>query len=185
MALDPIPLLLLSFSVSIGNFFASIGIGLTSIEKKERIKILIVFGFFEMLMPIIGLMIGTAFSNLFSVLGRYAGAALLVLLGAYDMFESRRKKKLPSGFKSLGYDKLVPLAFALSIDNLVVGFALGSYNIPILLAAVFIALVSVALSAIGIEIGKYFRKYAVFLEDLEGIALGIILIMIGILIALG
>jgi putative Mn2+ efflux pump MntP len=170
--------------VSIGNFFASIGIGFTSIGKKERIKILVLFGFFEMLMPIIGLMIGSAFSNLFLVLGKYVGAGLLVLLGVYDILKSRKKNKLPFDLKRFENKKLVPLAFALSIDNLVVGFALGSYRIPILFAAMFIAVISITLSAIGLEMGKHLRKYVVLLKDSEDIVLGSIFILIGLFILL-
>ena len=39
--------------------------------------------------------------------------------------------------------------FAISLDNLVVGFALSLYHVPILLAAGLIALISVAMSLIG------------------------------------
>ncbi len=44
-------------------------------------------------------------------------------------------------------------AFVLSLDNLVVGFGLSFSQVPILLAALVIAGVSVAMSVVGLEIG--------------------------------
>jgi putative Mn2+ efflux pump MntP len=41
--------------------------------------------------------------------------------------------------------RLLLLAACLSIDNLIVGFALGAYDVPVVLAVTVIALVSVAL----------------------------------------
>ena len=47
------------------------------------------------------------------------------------------------------------MGFVLGIDNLVVGFALSFYNVPLLLTVVFIATVSIVMSLIGLELGKY------------------------------
>jgi len=181
MALNLIPLLLLAFSVSIGNFFASVGIGLTSIKKNIRIKVLLLFGFFELIMPIIGLIIGANFSGLFVMVGRYIGAGLLFLLGAYNIVKSREKKEKSLDYVHSGNKRLMLIAFALSIDNLIVGFAFGSYALPILSVALFIAIISVSLSAIGLEIGRRFGKYIVRWEDAT---LGIILILVGLFILL-
>ncbi len=41
----------------------------------------------------------------------------------------------------------------MSIDNLAVGFALGTYRVPFALATAIIGAVSIALSLIGLELG--------------------------------
>ena len=48
---------------------------------------------------------------------------------------------------------LVITGFALSIDNLAVGFALGTYHVSLPLAAAVIGVVSVAMSLAGLELG--------------------------------
>ena len=181
MTINLIPLLLLAFSVSIGNFFASIGIGLTSIKRSMRIKVLILFGLFEMIMPIIGLIIGANFSNLFLVVGKYIGAGFLFLLGAYNLLKSRGRKEGSFDYVHSGTKRLILIAFALSIDNLIVGFAFGSYNLPILSVAIFIAIISVSLSIVGLEIGRRLGKHIVHWEETT---LGIILILVGLFIIL-
>jgi hypothetical protein len=54
--------------------------------------------------------------------------------------------------------RLLISGFALSIDNLVIGFALGTYQVAILTGAIVIGLVSVALSMIGLELGARLGK---------------------------
>jgi putative Mn2+ efflux pump MntP len=72
--------------------------------------------------------------------------------------------------------------FALSIDNLVVGFALSFYHVPFLLAAGVIAVASVAMSLIGLELvnqfGKRFEQWSEMLS-------GVILILFGLAIGFG
>jgi len=53
-------LLLVSISVGLSNFAGAIGIGLSGINVRTRIRVGIAFGFFEALMPLIGLLIGQA-----------------------------------------------------------------------------------------------------------------------------
>jgi putative Mn2+ efflux pump MntP len=70
----------------------------------------------------------------------------------------------------------------LSFDNLVVGFALGAHHVPILLAAVVIALVSVAMSLLGLEIGG---RLGASVERWSGELGAVVLVIIGAAIALG
>lgn len=166
MALDLVPILLLSISVSIGNFFAAIGIGVAGLHRSAIIKILAFFFVFELVMPLVGLAIGSGFSSLFLVDGRYAGAALLFLLGIYNLLKKRNEDLKKAGAQAgISNGNLAVIALMLSLDNLIVGFAFGSYNLPILYAALFIAVISVSLSAIGLEIGKRLGKRIALVED--------------------
>jgi putative Mn2+ efflux pump MntP len=71
---------------------------------------------------------------------------------------------------------------ALGIDNLVVGFALGAYNVPLILAVVVIAVVSVGMSLVGLEIG---RRLGHSVEQWSAELGGAVLILVGILVASG
>jgi len=65
---------------------------------------------------------------------------------------------------------------ALSIDNLAVGFALGTYHVSLLLAAAVIGTVSVVMSLAGLELGARIGR-AGRRGDLIG---GLILIGVGV-----
>jgi putative Mn2+ efflux pump MntP len=182
MTFNLVAILLVALSVSIGNFFASISIGLSRIDRKTRIKVLVLFGIFEISMPVLGLLIGAELSSLLLDASRYIGAALLFLLGAYSLWRSRNKdggsKANPMRFSNA---HLVFMAFVLSMDNLAIGFSLGSYRIPIIVAAAVIAIVSVVLSAIGLEAGRRFGKHIAASED---VVMGVMLMAIGAIVAL-
>ena len=183
MVVDFVLLLLLGLSASIGNFFASMGIGFSLKSRKTmRIKVLVLFGFFEMAISLFGLVLGAGFSSVFLNAGKYVGAGLLVALGAYSILRSSKKESCSFDFGRSGNKHLALIALALSLDNLVIGFAFGHYNLPIPFAAAFMAVISISLSAMGLEMGKRFSKYVVIREALM---LGLILVLLGLFIVLG
>jgi|SRR5450755_4495636 len=83
---------------------------------------------------------------------------------------------------SQGGVRLVLSALALSLDNLVVGFALGTYQVAILLSAIIIGAVSVALSLAGLELGARLGGWAGDRSDQLG---GVILVSVGVAVASG
>jgi manganese efflux pump family protein len=77
--------------------------------------------------------------------------------------------------------RLLVTGAALSIDNLVVGFALGTHKVSLALAAVVIAVVSVAMSLVGLELG---RRLGRVVEEWSDEISGGVLILVGAAIAL-
>ena len=77
---------------------------------------------------------------------------------------------------------LVLTGLALSIDNLAVGFALGTYHISLILAAVVIGATSVTLSLVGLELGGRLGARIVDHGELTG---GLVLVGVGIALAVG
>jgi manganese efflux pump family protein len=176
-------LLVVSLSVGLSNFAGAIGIGLSGINARTRIRVGIAFGFFEAAMPLIGLLLGQAVAGYIG--GRVAGyvaGGILILTGAYTIWQGwglERKEEPP---KRLQTQSLVVTAMALSLDNLAVGFALAVYHVQIVLAAVTMGVVSVAMSLLGLELGhRLGRRIEGWSEELGGA----MLILVGIAIATG
>jgi manganese efflux pump family protein len=177
-------LLLVSISVGLSNFAGAIGIGLSGINVRTRVRVGIAFGFFEALMPLLGLLLGHAVAGVFGHYGKYVGGAVLILTGAYTILQGRviqveQAARMP---RSLRLQSLVITALALSIDNLAVGFALAVYQIQIVLAALTMAAVSVAMSLVGLELGHRLGKRVEAWSEEIG---GAVLILVGIAIAAG
>jgi len=173
-------LLLVSLSVGLSNFAGAIGIGLSGIDAKTRIRVGLAFGFFEAVMPLIGLLIGQAAAGYIGGhLTGYVAGGILILTGAYTIWQGwgLEKKEKPAANHSL-----IVTALALSIDNLAVGFALAVYHIPIVIAAATMAVISVVMSLIGLELGSRLGKRVEGWSEEIG---GAILIVVGIAIALG
>ena len=174
-------LLVVAFSVGLSNFAGAIGIGLAGVDARTRLRVGIAFGFFEALMPVLGLLIGQSAAGAIGHSGRYVGGGLLVLTGLYGLYQGRRRPA-EEGRRSMQLRQLLVTAVALSIDNLVIGFALGVYRVPLAEAAIVIGLVSVALSLLGLELGQ---RLGARVEEWSEEVGGAVLVVLGVALALG
>jgi len=150
-------LVLLAASLGLSNLAAAIGLGVAGVDARTRWRIGIVYGLFEAGMPVVGLLLGR---NLAGAMGRLThpiGAALLITTGLYSMWQAWRgdtdEQEAAGEAAALPLGRLLITGFALSVDNLAVGFALGTYRVDLLTAALVIGVVSVALSLLGLELG--------------------------------
>jgi putative Mn2+ efflux pump MntP len=82
----------------------------------------------------------------------------------------------------LSVRRLVLIGAALSIDNLVIGFAFGAYHVNLWVAALTIAAVSVGLSLLGLEIGGRLGERLGRRSEFAG---GAVLILVGVAIGTG
>lgn len=81
-----------------------------------------------------------------------------------------------------GMTRLIVLGATLSIDNLAIGFALGSYHVNVVMAALVIAVFSVALTLAGLEVAARIGPRLGWSGELLG---GVVLVAVGVLIAAG
>jgi putative Mn2+ efflux pump MntP len=181
-------LILAAGAVGLSNFAAAIGIGLSGVDARTRLRVVIVFGTFEALMPILGLLLGRGVAQSLGPVTAYVGGGLLVAAGSFTLWQGRRRQSeaprsdseiAPTGTRM---GTLILIGAALSIDNLIVGFALGTYNVSLELAAITIAVVSVAMSLVGLELGSRLGRSA---EKWSGEVGGGVLVLVGAAIAFG
>jgi manganese efflux pump family protein len=177
-----VALLLVALSVGLDNFGASTALGVSGVDRNLRLQVALIFGLFEAAMPGVGLLLGHSLSHDLGSASHPLAGAVLGLAGTYvivtEMFGP--KTTYPSPRRSTRH--LVLLAAALSIDNLVIGFALGAYHVDLLVAAVTIAVVSVMLSLLGLEIG---RRLGTRLGQRSELVGGAVLILVGVAIGTG
>jgi hypothetical protein len=91
-------LILVALAVGLGNFGASVSIGLSGVGTATRIKVGVVFGIFEAGMPLVGLLVGHGVAHALGSASRYAGGALLVVMGAWQLIQAayRGRKGVPA-----------------------------------------------------------------------------------------
>lgn len=141
-------LVLVALSVGLSNFAASIGLSLSGVDNALRIRVALLFGLFESGMPVLGILLGHTVARSIGGASRWIGGGLLVATGLWSALVSERPGR------GGGTARLAITALALSVDNLVVGFALGTLSVSLPAAAAVIAGISVALSLVGLEIGS-------------------------------
>ena len=180
-------LFLVAVSLGLSNFAASVGIGVTGIDARTRLRVGIIFGAFETGMPIAGLLLGRSLANTLGHAAHWIGGGLLIATGLYALVQAWRARGRQDGEdQAAGVGRPIPrlltTGLALSIDNLAVGFALGTYHVNLAVAAVVIGVVSVALSLLGLELGS---RIGTRIGDRGELVGGIVLIGVGIAIATG
>ena len=199
-----IALLLASCAVGLSNLAASIGIGLSGVNARVRLRVGLVFGVFEAGMPVVGLVIGQGLASEAGLVVRWPGAILLMLIGLLGVVRSLRARRTdpqqagepdPAVIPQLGAAdgrglhrpaaqtiRLLASGLVLSMDNLVVGFALGTYGVGIAIGAIVIGAVSVVMSLAGLELGGLVGRWAGRRTEQMS---GMILIVVGAAIAGG
>jgi len=168
-------LLLVACALGLSNFAAAIGIGLAERRRFVRLRVAVLFGLFEAGMPLLGLVLGRVLAEQVQIDGRYLGAALLAIVGAYTLISAMRARRgsSPRAENALGLPALTASSAALSIDNLVAGLALGVYRVPLVAAVLVIGAVSVAMALVGLELGS---RLGGRLEKYSGEIAGLVLI---------
>lgn len=175
-------LLILAVGVSMDALAVAICKGL-SIQKLKLRHMLIVgawFGVFQALMPTIGWLLGSAFSDLVTAVDHWIAFVLLAIIGGNMIRESLNKDEDECD-PSLSFFTMLMLAVATSIDALALGVTFAFLKVNILAAVLAIGLCTFVISTIGVKIGNVFGVRFKSKAELLG---GAVLILIGLKILL-
>ena len=214
-------LLLFILPLGIDTLGVSISLGIKShrpgsVEKIGRLPAwlgsALLFSFAETLMPLVGLAIGFAASLLVSNIMHFVGPLLLIGVGIWELLEegseyiSKRKSRegkpisSPAANERFKWSRQLLLALSVSLDELAIGFSLGSlattstsgkigiseanlHLFPIVLC-LLIGLQGFFMTLIGLVLGrtlstrlKQFKEWSEILSALLLIGLGVWLLV--------
>ncbi len=163
-----------AFSVSISN-----GLCMKKAKIKDALKTGLFFGIAQGVMPLLGYMGGSIFSEFIESVDHWIAFVILGFIGLKMISEALEniKKNEKENCDVLTLKKLFFQAVATSIDALAVGVSFAALKINIIFAASVISLITFSLSFIGVFIGKKVGK--TFREKAELFG-GVILIGIGL-----
>ena len=168
---------LIGIGVAGDAFAVSICKGVTSTKKLKTALICAMwFAIFQMLMPLIGFILGSAFYSYIEFIDHWIVFGLLVLIGANMIKESFVKEEeccsCDTSFKTM-----LMLAIATSIDALAIGVTFALTKVNMILALLTIGGVTFAACVVGGMIGQ---KVGEKNQKIATIAGGIVLIILGI-----
>ncbi len=164
-------LFILAVGLSMDAFAVSIckGLSLGKTELKNSITAGLYFGGFQMLMPLIGYLLGIRFQAMIQSIDHWVAFILLCLIGINMIKEANAQEECSA---SMAPKEMFPLAVATSIDALAVGVTFAFLDVNIVPAVSFIGIITFIFSAVGIKIGSVFGlKYKSRAEILGGIVL--------------
>ncbi len=173
-----IEILLISISLAMDAFAVSIckGVSMKKMNWKKAIIIGLYFGGFQMLMPIIGYMLGKGFENVVASIDHWIAFILLAGIGA-NMIKEAFSDESDKVNDNIDVKTMILLAIATSIDALAVGITFAFLKVNLILAISLIGIVAFTLSVIGTKIGNRFGDKYGNKACLVG---GVILILMGI-----
>lgn len=157
------------------NALASVALGTSQLPRSQQFKTAIIFAVFEALMPVIGMAIGESVAGSIGDKARYVGIGVLVVMGIYSLLKKDGDEdEADKAAKAKGASILF-LAVALSLDNLTVGFGVGMFDAPIAIAAIIFGIISLLLTLLGLEIGRFLgKRMSVSADKLSGVVLLIV-----------
>jgi putative Mn2+ efflux pump MntP len=152
------------------------------LPPRARLRVSLLMSSFEMVMPVVGVLVGHALGTLVGNAADYVAIGVLAALGAWmllheDEAESEKVGQLASGHGLV----LLALGLSISLDELAIGFTIGLLHLSLWLAIVLIGAQAFLFAQLGLRLGTHLnetlRERA---EQLAGLALLGLAVLLGI-----
>jgi putative Mn2+ efflux pump MntP len=177
--MDILSIVFIAFALSMDAFAVSIasGVIIRNQKVKKAVTFGLMFGGFQMFMPIIGYAAGHTFRSYITTFDHWIAFGLLSMIGAKMIHEAFQMEQQETAASEVTGLTLLGLSIATSIDALAVGVSFSFLNVNIWGPALLIGVITFGMSFAGVLLGN--RCGAMFEKKVE-IAGGVILIGIGI-----
>ena len=151
-------ILLLAVSLSLDAAIVAVGAGaLARVRLGAALRIAGLFGLFQGLMPVLGLLLGLGFRDYLLAYGHVVGFVLLLLVGGKMLFEAFEKEDTKRERDILHLSTLLVLAIATSIDAFVIGITFTFIPVDVPIAIALIGLVTFLMALLGVYLGRRSR----------------------------
>jgi manganese efflux pump family protein len=170
-------LLILGFTLSLDNFRTAIALGALQPGLKRSLMIAVVFGFWDGVAPVLGILVGRYTSEQVGETAEYVGAVALGLYGLYLIIQAWRT---PAPEDVDERWALLGLPLPLSLDNVVAGTSLGLLGFSPWLAAPIFGTITAVMAFVGLQIGRVASRMIGIRSDLlTGVALVVMAVVLG------
>jgi putative Mn2+ efflux pump MntP len=169
-------LIILGFTLSLDNFRTAIALGANQRTWRRSVQVALMFGFWDGVAPMIGILIGNYWSEVIGSTGEYVGA---IALGAYGLYLIIRARRTPAPELDKPW-AIFGLLVPLSMDNVVAGASLGLLGFSPWLAPPVFGLCTVVMSLVGLQLGRAVAVVIRIRPDLlTGVALVVMATVLG------
>jgi putative Mn2+ efflux pump MntP len=177
--LVPVKLLALVLPLSFDTFAVSAALGVGGLDRRQRLRLSLMLALFEGGMPVVGVLLGATLAQAVGSWTDLAAAGLLIALGLWMAFhdDGDEARLAPTG--TLG---LLTVGVSVSLDELVIGFAIGLLRLPFAWIVVLIAGQAFVASQLGLSLGNaaggWLREWAERAAGLALLAVGLALLVL-------
>jgi len=179
--LSLVELIFIALGLAMDCFAVAVGICACHRQSWRNIlRMALLFGLFQGLMPVIGWLVGDSLRDLIASFDHWIAFALLAFIGG-KMFLQSFSHQGRERIHNLKLTVLFSLAIATSIDALITGLSFGIIDVNILKAGIIIFVITFLVTIIGAKLAE--KTHFIPAHWAERIG-GIVLILIGIKVVL-
>lgn len=168
-----VSMLFTSVGLGMDAFAVSIckGLSIKNYSFNKSIIVGLYFGFFQGIMPLIGYVLGSKFTNIISSFDHYIIFILLGSIGFNMMRDGLSKENIILN-DLVNFKEMFPLSIATSIDALAVGITCAFLRVNIIKMVLIISIITFIMTFIGVRIGNVFGiKYEKKAQIIGGLIL--------------
>jgi putative Mn2+ efflux pump MntP len=151
-------LILLVLPLGLDTFAVSASLGMRGVSPRERLRVSLVLSAFELVMPVVGLLLGHALGRQIGNAAEYLAIAVLAAVGvwmlAHEDDEDERFARLSSSHGLV----LLALGISISLDELAVGFTIGLLHLSVWLAVGLIGAQAFLFAQLGLRLGTHINE---------------------------
>jgi putative Mn2+ efflux pump MntP len=176
----PLKLLALVIPLSLDTFAVSAAIGMSGLDRRERLRLSLVLAAFEMAMPLLGFVVGAVIERRVGGTAEYLAIAVLAMVGLL-MLRDRHDDDAADVRRARGW-RLVGLGLSVSIDELAIGVAIGLVGLPVAVVILLIGAQAFIAAQVGSRLGAQLGN--TIPDRAERLAGGMLLLVAAALLAL-
>jgi len=168
--------------LALDTFALAAALGVAGLARRERLRVSLIFSFFEAGMPVVGFLAGGALGQFLGRFAGFAGIGFLAFAGALllwpggDEAKERHRLQLLSKVRGIA---ILSLGLSISIDELTIGFSLGLLGFALVATIAWIAVQAFAAAQLGMWIGGRLSEAA--REKTETLA-GVLLVAMAVVL---
>ena len=168
--------------LALDTFALAAALGVAGLEKRDRLRVTLVFTAFEAGMPIVGMLVGRAAGALIGQWAGYGGILFLVIAGLLLLRPGRDEEDESKRLRLLAHARglaIVDLGLSISVDELTIGLSAGLLGLSIAVTVIWIAVQAFIAAQVGLRfgsrLGEELRERS---EQMAGVALLVVALVL-------
>jgi putative Mn2+ efflux pump MntP len=142
--------------LALDTFALAAALGMAGLERRDRLRVTLVFTAFEAGMPIAGMLIGRAAGAFLGAWAGYGGIAFLFVAGLLLLRPGQNDADESGKLRLLAHARgfaILDLGLSISVDELTIGLSAGLLGLSILLTVLWIGVQAFVASQVGLRLG--------------------------------
>ena len=168
--------------LALDTFAVAAALGMAGLERRDQLRVALVFTVFEAGMPIAGLLVGRVIGSVIGQWAGYGGILFLLIAGFLLLRSGQREEDEERRLRLLAHARglaIIDLGLSISVDELTVGLSAGLLGLSIALTVIWIAVQAFAAAQLGLRLGARLGEEV---RERSEQAAGVVLILVALVL---